>query len=308
MTVKDAVATTVLAGDVAPVERVGSIGVNEFVARYRLPRQPVILTDALRDWPARERFTPEFFQREHGTRPIRIRGRDYRLGEVIELQKASSETNPAPYPCTFSDCRALLPDISPRFPCSLPSRHAHPLVPKSVFEWVNHLEIFFGGPGGQFPYLHYDYLHMHAWIAQMYGDKEFTLYDAGQEPLLYIDPRKPWLSAIEHSESPDEQQFPLFSQARSRKVVVHAGEALFLPCGTWHTARCLNMGITVAFDQLGTDNWADFVGEVDAAERRAGRPFKAWLLRSYLRLLGPLLDVTERFGSHRRDGVGWTRV
>lgn len=278
------------------VERVAGLTLRDFVARYRKPRRPVILTDALADWPARDRYTPEFFKREHGERPIRICGRDYRLREVIELQQASSEAHPAPYPCTFSDCKTLLPDISPRFACSLPSRHASALIPASVFEWVNHLELFFGGPGGQFPYLHYDYLRMHAWIAQIHGDKEFTLYDAGQEALLYVDPDKPWLSRVEHSEAPDLDRYPLFRNARYRKVVVHAGEALFLPCGTWHTARCLNVGITVAFDQLGADNWTDFVAEARAAERRAARPVRAALLGAYLTLLGPLLGLAEAVG------------
>lgn len=284
------------------IERVGGLSQEEFVRRYRKPRRPVILTDALRQWPALGRYTPEFFKREHGDRLIRIRGRDYRLAEVIEQQEASDEQHPGPYPCTFSDCESLLPDISPRFDESLPSRHAYPLIPAALFEWVNHLEIFFGGPGGQFPYLHYDYLRMHAWIAQMYGDKEFTLYERGQEPLLYVDPLKPWLSRVEHSENPDDDRFPLFRQARYRKVVVRAGEALFLPCGTWHTARCLNVGITIAFDQLGSDNWAEFVGEVCAAERRAQRNGRAVVLAVYLRMLGPWLDFTERWGA-MRSGV-----
>ena len=279
-----------------PVERISGIGAEAFAARYRKPRRPVILADALRDWPARERYTPEFFSRQHGDRLIRIRGHDYRLREVIALQQASSAAAPGPYPCTLSDCGALLPDISPRFACSLPSRHAHPWIPAAVFEWVNHLEIFFGGPGGQFPYLHYDYLRMHAWIAQIYGDKEFTLYEPGQEALLYVDPDKPWLSRVEHSEDPDLERFPLFRDARSRRVVVHAGEALFLPCGTWHTARCLNMSITVAFDQLGADNWREFVGEVCAAERRAQRRVRASALAAYLSVLGPLLGLAERLG------------
>ncbi|MEO7068149.1 MAG: cupin-like domain-containing protein [Rhodanobacter sp.] len=290
--------------DMAPITRVDKISAAEFAAYYRLPRQPVILKDALADWPARGRFTPEFFQREHGDRLIRIRGRDYRLGDVIEMQKASTAEHPAPYPCTFSDCRALLTDISPRFACSLPSRHMNPLIPKAVFEWVNHTEIFFGGPGGHFPYLHYDYLHMHAWIAQLYGDKEFTLYDPGQESLLYIDPHKPWLSSIEHSEDPDVEKYPLFRQARCQKVVVHAGEALFLPCGTWHTARCLNIGITVAFDQLGADNWREFEDDVYAADCRAQRGVKAFVLMAYLHLLGPLLDISEYFGADRRPDWG----
>ncbi|MFI4969678.1 MAG: transcription factor, partial [Lysobacterales bacterium] len=97
----DAASPATLNADALPwVERIAGIGVAEFAARYRKPRRPVILTDALRDWPALERFTPDFFRREFADRPVRIRGRNYRLGEVIAMQQASSAENPAPYPCT----------------------------------------------------------------------------------------------------------------------------------------------------------------------------------------------------------------
>ena len=286
------------------IERVSGLGLDEFVADYRLPRRPAVLTDALHDWPACGGFTPEYFLREHADRSVKIRGRDQRLGEVLAQQLASTEAAPAPYPCTLADCADLLDQISPRFAASLPSRHTHPWLPKALFEWVNHLEIFFGGPGGQFPYLHYDYLHMHAWIAQVYGDKEFTLYEPGQEALLYVDPRKPWLSLAEHAPEPDPERYPLLRQARCHRVTVHAGEALFLPCGTWHTARCLNMGITVAFDQLEAGNWQDFICDACAAESRAGRPGRARMLRIYLKALGPLLGLLEHLGANHRTDWG----
>ncbi len=292
------------------VERVSGIGVGEFVKRYRKPRRPVILTDALGAWAAKDRFTPDFFRREHGEQMVRARGREYRLAEIIELQQNSTPERPAPYPCTLSaaDCRALLPDISPRFAYSLPNRHTHPLVPDGLFESIYHTEIFFGGPDGHFPLLHYDFLRMHAWIAQVYGDKEFTLYEPGQEHLLYVDPKTPWLSTIEHSHDPDYARYPLFRQARSHKVVVHAGDALWLPCGTWHTARCLNMGITVAFDQLESGNWHEFVTEVVAHRRRLGRSAQAMALGIYLGALGPFFSVTEWFGANRRADWGMSAV
>ena len=286
------------------VERIGGIGVDEFVARYRKPRRAVILTDALRDWPALERFTPEFFRGEFAERPVRIRGRHYRLGEVIAMQQASSAENPAPYPCTLSDCSGLIADVMPRFACSLPNRHTSALMPKHVFDLVNHIEIFFGGPGGEFPYLHYDMLRMHAWIAQVHGDKEFTLYERGQEELLYVNREMSWVSTVDDLH--DDERYPLLHKARRHVVALHAGEALFIPCGTWHTARCLTMNITVAFDQLEATNWGEFVGDAVAEERRNGHPLRAIALRAYLGLLGPLLGVAERFGANRRAdwGVG----
>lgn len=279
------------------IERVHDVTLADFVRRYRKPRRPVVLTDALRDWSALERFTPEFFRREFADRAVRIRGRDFRLGEVIAMQQASDADHPAPYPCTLSDCTSLLADLTPRFEYSLPDRHASALIPRHVFELVNHLEIFFGGPGGEFPYLHYDMLRMHAWIAQVHGDKEFTLYEPGQEHLLYVHPQMPWLSRVDDLH--DAARWPLLHQARSHRVVVRAGEALFLPCGIWHTARCLTMNVTVAFDQLESTNWREFVGEVVFEERRSGHPLRALAVGAYLGLLGPLFNLAEAFGANR---------
>jgi histone arginine demethylase JMJD6 len=290
-----------------PVERRAGLGLAEFVENYRNPRRPVILTDAAREWPVYGRGTPDFFRREYGDHTVRVRGYDYRLRELIDLLEASTVDQPGPYPCKFEiakDFRELLGEVTPRFQYSLPDRQANPLVPQGLFRYVNNLEIFFGGPGGEFPYLHYDVMHLHAWITQLHGDKEFTVYAPGQEHLLYVNPEMPWQSSIKNHHRPDYERYPLLREARSQKIVIRAGETLFLPCGWWHTARSLNMTISVAFDQLGPDNWSSFVGDVTDERRRLGHPGKALALGAYLGLLGPLLGLAEQAGANRNTGWG----
>lgn len=279
------------------VERRHDLGVDEFRRSYLQPRRPVILTDALRDWPALRLFSHAFFRERFADLPVQVRGRTHRLADIVDQQLASTVEQPGPYPCTLAQCAPLLQHVSPRFACSLPSRHAHPLIPRRVFELVNHLEIFFGGPGGEFPRLHYDMLHMHAWLAQVHGEKEVTLFEHGQEALLYVNPKLPWLSSVQDPH--DGERYPLLRQARAHRVVLRAGEALFIPHGTWHTARCRGLNITVAFDQLEASNWRAFVGDVVAEQRRCGRRAQALLLGAYLRLLGPLLSAVEHLGGHR---------
>ncbi|MFZ0872703.1 MAG: cupin-like domain-containing protein [Rhodanobacter sp.] len=290
-----------------PVERRAGLGVAEFIENYRKPRRPVILTDAARDWPVYGRGTPDFFRRQYGDHTVRVRGRDYRLSELIDMLEASTADKPGPYPCKFEiakDFRELLGEVTPRFPYSLPDRQANPLVPQGLFRYVNNLEIFFGGPGGEFPYLHYDVMQLHAWITQLHGDKEFTVYAPGQEHLLYVNPEMPWQSSIKNHHHPDYELYPLLRQAQSQKIVIRAGETLFLPCGWWHTARSLNMTISVAFDQLGPENWRLFVGDVINERRRLGNPGKALSLGTYLNLLGPLLGLAELGGANQHSGWG----
>ena len=54
--------------------------------------------------------------------------------------------------------------------------------------WGSAVEMFIGGVGGKFPYVHLDYYHLSAWINQLYGHKQFTVWPRGQEELLY-DPQ-----------------------------------------------------------------------------------------------------------------------
>jgi hypothetical protein len=289
------------------VDRRSGLDLGEFVAEYRRPRRPVILNDAAVAWPLYGQCTPDYFCSRFGERRLRVRGRDYSLAELIGLLQTSTLDQPGPYPCKFEvirDFPELVDEVSPR-PCySLPDRQRNPLLPQKVFNHVNNLEIFFGGPGGKFPYLHYDVMRLHAWITQLHGDKEFTLYAPGQEHLLYVNPDIPWQSSIEDHHHPDFERYPLFRQAKSQKVVVHAGETLFLPCGWWHTARSLGMTISIAFDQLGGDNWGAFVGDVADERRRLGHRAKSVLLASYLRLIGPALSMAERFGVNQARDWG----
>ena len=293
----------------APVvlERRSGLALAEFRESYLRPRRPVILSDAAAAWPLYAQATPDYFRSRHGTREVQVKGRVWQLGELIDALERSTPENPGPYPCKFEIAkhfRELLPDVAPRFDYSLPDRQANPLVPQRLFHYVNNLEIFFGGPGGEFPYLHYDMLRLHAWITQLHGDKEFTLYAPDQEPFLYVNPEMPWQSSIRDHHHPDYAQYPLFRQARAQKVIVRAGETLFLPCGWWHTARSLNMTISVAFDQLGPDNWGDFVGDIVAEKLREGRRARALAVGAYLRALHPLLRAIELCGGNRDRNWG----
>ena len=117
-----------------------------------------------------------------------------------------------------------------------------------------------------------------------------------QDKFLYVNPDEPWQSLIENHQDADYARYPLFAQARPQKVILHAGETLFLPCGWWHTARSLNMTISVAFDQLGPDNWADFRSDVKATRVRRGKPLLGAALDAYLALLSPVFAIGEIFG------------
>ncbi len=163
------------------------------------------------------------------------------------------------------------------------------LLPKRYLDGLHDLEVFIGGPGGAFPYLHYDYLGLFAYINMVVGSKEFTIYSPDQEPFLYVDPEVPWTSTVENHHEPDLAKYPLLAQTRPLKVVLTAGETLFIPSGWWHTARSLTPSISVAFDQLCSSNWGFFTR--DCCRTRRG--VKRTVTRAILGAAGALLNVKE---------------
>jgi histone arginine demethylase JMJD6 len=280
------------------VEKKYGMTYEEFATKHLFANYPVVIGDACKDWAAKHKFTPEFFKTNYSDRDVRVRNQVFKLGEFIDLMMASTEENPAPYPCTLqieTDYPELLPDVTPRFSYALPDRVHSKLLPKQLLAGANTLEIFFGSPGAMFPYVHYDYMGLHAYITQLYGQKEFTVIPPDQTPYVYPLANDGWVSEVSDIRNPDLAKFPLFAKATPVSFVVGPGETLFIPCGWWHTARSLTPTISVALDGLNASNWKRYMNEVDLMLNRR-RSIKGKLAQTYLSVVGNVFDTFEKVG------------
>jgi len=283
--------------DGVTVERRAGLSREEFIRRYRNPRVPVVVTDATRDWPALTKLTFAFLKERWGEREVVIGNKKYKLGEFIELLLSSTREKPAPYPCKLNvrkEFAELAADF-PRYDLATPDRIGSPLIPRRCLDGNYDLEVFLGGPGGEFPYLHYDYLGLFAYINMIVGEKEFTIYTPDQTPYLYPDSNARWVSTVANHHQPDLAKYPLMAMARPVKVALGPGETLFIPSGWWHTARSLTPSISVAFDQLCSSNWDFFVDE--CCWTRSG--WKKGMMRALLAGAGLLLGAKERARGER---------
>lgn len=259
------------------IQRKGPITYQEFMDEHHNPGIPVIFTKATEVWEAKNLFTPEWFSANYPERESDVintdTGRPYLMGEVIELVKNSTLEKPAPYPLTFN-IKKELPELM-RLLQPLHLNYARPnwLQEKAFLRghWGGIVELFIGGPGGRFPYVHKDYYHLSAWINQLYGEKEFTVFPRGQEKFLYVSEKNEWRSPVNIFE-PDFTIHPEFRNATPVRFRVKAGETLYIPFGIWHSAYSLNPTISVAFDQLNHKNFPLFMNDVWHFKKEASRP------------------------------------
>src|ERR1700761_152846 len=159
------------------IQKVDDLSYRDFIENFYKPGIPVVFKNATKVWK-REVFTPDWFRSNLGDKTIEKNGRTYTMREVLDLCETSTEANPAPYPFIFdipTNLTELKPYIQPTdIGYAKPNWLHSPLFQRGY--WGSALEVFIGGPGGKFPYLHIDFYHLNAWINQLYGRKEFTVY------------------------------------------------------------------------------------------------------------------------------------
>jgi len=273
--------------DSQPVDRQSGLTQRAFAAQYLRPQKPVIVTDAIDHWPAKRRWTPAFFREQYGSRRVTVDGVEYQLSQLLDLIERSSPSKPAPYLRNVvieEWAPELVADIQPLPHHTQPNWFDSRFFPERPS--MTSLELYIGGAGATFPTLHFDNLHTHAFLMQLFGTKEYVFYSPDQAPWLYpregIEANK---SSVDDLEHPDLARFPLFARAVAARCVLRAGEMLFVPAGWWHTARIVEPSITVSANTMNASNWKAFISDYDPRSTHRSRKHSA-LKSAYLRAFG----------------------
>ncbi len=281
------------------IERRSGLSAKQFMQEYVIPNKPVILTDQAKDWDALKLFTPEFFKKNFPEKTGSIKDVKYSLGQYVDMMLAATEENPAPYPFKLDidiKFQELKQYLQPGFEVLKFNRLKSKLLNRRIMPYASTLEIFFGGPSGWFPYLHYDLYGLYAIVTQVYGRKQFTVYHPDDVKYMYPNPEHPWMSTIEYYWKPDLNKYPLFAKATPISDVVHPGETIFVPKGYWHTAKSLEPTISIAQDLLTHYNWDVFKRDLIFYKKKESA-LKAAAIGAYLTLADSALSLKEAIRS-----------
>jgi hypothetical protein len=248
---------------VTGVDRRTNLSHEEFINEYVKKSRPVVLTDAAKNWKAMKKFTPLWFKENYPHINKNINGVNHNMAEFIDRMLTSNEENPAPYPYNFNVEKVfpeLMQDFLPEIIYGEIDRINHKLMPRKLLEGTTVYEIFLGGKGSSFPFLHFDALYMHTQITQVYGSKVFIMYPPDQTPCMYPYEDNPKFSQVNFLD-PDYEKFPKFKDATPIEFTLMEGETLLFPSGWWHTTKITEPCISLGRAQLNSINWDNFIND-----------------------------------------------
>ena len=226
----------------------GSIDLNLFFESYYALNRPLVVRGGLRDWPALQKWTPEYLIETGGDREVEIQAnrdsdQNYEINNRDHESKSTfdrfvtnvfdgGETND--FYMTANNANAngwvmetFRGDIDP--------------LPRMLDESQGNGRVFFWmGPAGTVTPLHHDLTNN--LMCQVVGRKRLKLIAPYAQPFIYnhlhcysrVDPEKV-----------DLERFPLFQNVRVIDVTIGPGDILFLPVGWWHHVRGLDPTITI---------------------------------------------------------------
>ena len=257
------------------VERVRFDGDWQALERRRLrQRRPVIVTGALDDWGAMRLWDCEHLKRKVGDRTVKVAAvnadnrtdHDYdrhtpiRFRDFVDGMQSGSLDRKYLVICNILVAErerwrrfpeAQLPELGDDL--ELPA-----FIPRARLAEAN----LWMGFGDEITHLHYDILDN--LLAVFRGKKELVLFEPDQSRYLYsqrvsADPANSLVDVAR----PDYGAFPGFRRARYWRCELRAGEALFLPAGTWHYVRSEGLTLAVNFwwYPLRVVNYLRFLGE-----------------------------------------------
>jgi hypothetical protein len=276
------------------VNKRSNLSRKEFANEYYNHCKPVVITDATQQWKAHTSWSADFFKNKFANRNVKVNGKPYQMKDFMDLVIQSTPEKPSPYlnEVLISEVfPELIPDLLPYFMYALPDRLKSRLIPRKWGQREGVIELLIGGKGTCFPVLHYDGFHMHTFVTQVRGDKEFYFIPPDQAKYLYVEGAYSNKSPVSFF-NPDYAKYPLFKQVKPEMIVVKEGETIYIPSGWWHTTRILSLSIAVSINSMNRNKWNDYVNDFSHLQSN-GSMLKKTVFKTYLLGAGKLMSVSE---------------
>ncbi len=225
------------------VERRSGLDKENFAIEYLNPRKPVIFTDLMDDWPAKDKWTIDYLKSQYGHLKVPVfspktseAGKSYMepekeipFKEYLEIIEAGP-----------TQLRMFLFNIFRHAP-EMCKDVATPTIMEGFYD--NFPFMFFGGEGS-YVALHYDIDLSHVFLNQFFGRKRVVLFPPEESRYLYQHPFT--VASYVNVNNPDYQKYPALKHVKGYECIIHPGETLFMPSGYWHYIEYLDGGYSIS--------------------------------------------------------------
>lgn len=259
------------------------LSVKDFVEQFEIPNKPVVILNAVSDWPALQKWDEDYLARACGEKILRATSAaaaipgHFTAKEYIEYAKVAKEESPLYlFDRDFARVETLSQDyFVPRYFSHAAfaeqglteSIHAHTDLFRLLGETVRpDYRWLVVGPKRSGSIFHIDPNQTNAWNVCLTGRKKWIFYPPGCSPpgvessadgaeVVVPVSTGEWLHTFwsfhqEARHSPDVTKRPL-------EAVLGPGELIFVPHGWWHMVINLDFTIALTHNYVGTSNLAD---------------------------------------------------
>ena len=233
----------------ADIPRVRNITKDDFIENYFKPQKPVVLEQAIADWPAFTKWNLDYMKEVAGditvplydNRPVQHKDgfnephARMKMADYVDLLKKEPTKH-----------RIFLWNILKEVP-ALQKDYAFPDFGLRLLKGLPML--FFGGRDS-YTFMHYDIDLANIFHFHFDGEKEVVLFPQSETKKLYKVPH----SLITHESidfsNPDYQKWPALRHANGFKTTLKHGEVLYMPEGFWHYMKYITPGFSMSLRAL----------------------------------------------------------
>lgn len=224
------------------VNRVSGLSKEEFKERYLLTSTPAIITDMIDDWPAKDKWTLDFFKEEYGHLTVPV----YSANASKSGKTYMSPDRKMPFRDYISaiqqgptDLRLFLFNIFKVAPELKNDYKIHTIMDGFYNEFPF---TFFGGEGSKVA-MHYDIDLSHVFLTQFDGRKRIVLFGPEYSRHLYQQPFT--VASYVDIDNPDYDKFPALRDVKGYDTIIERGDTIFMPSGYWHYITYLDSGFSM---------------------------------------------------------------
>lgn len=233
------------------VERFSSISADDFVHNYKKPSKPVIISDLMQSWPARDKWSIEYLKKVAGDKSVPVYSSKPATGK--QHQHAAEMTMPLGEYLTLlengeNDLRMFFYNILENVP-DLLNDFTYPELGMSFFK---RLPVLFVGGKGAKVQMHYDIDLANLVLCHFGGPKRVLLVPPQQTQYMY---KVPFSFSALHSvdfTDPDFEKHPALAKLNTYTAELKHGDCLFIPSGFWHHITYEDIGFSMTLRSMPT--------------------------------------------------------